>query len=144
MNTLPWSPRPVSIALFQFAMSSEPEENLARALEGIRQAAVRQADIVCLPELFRSPYFCVHERCERDYSEPLDGVVLKSLSAAAAAHNIAIVGGSLYERTPEGKLFNTSLVFSKDGSLAGTYRKGDTKHYLPRFPVPQILPSSCQ
>lgn len=128
MNTLPWSPRPVSVALFQFAMSTDPEENLRRALEGIQQAAAQQADIVCLPELFRSPYFCVHEKSDRDYSEPLDGVVSKALSEAARSHKIAIIGGSIYERTPEGKLFNTSIVLHKDGSVAGTYRKVHIPH----------------
>jgi predicted amidohydrolase len=128
MNTLPWYPRLVSIALFQFAMSPQPEENLARALRGIRRAAEQKADIVCLPELFRSPYFCVAERSPRDYSEPLDGRVLQSLCEVAREHQIAIVGGSIYEKTPEGTLFNTSIVIKKDGTLAGTYRKVHIPH----------------
>ena len=128
MNITPWSPRLVSIALYQFAMSAEPEVNLACALRGIEQAAAQKADIVCLPELFRSPYFCVHEKSDRDYSEPLEGSVLDALSSAAKKHSIAIVGGSIYERTKDGKLFNTSLVLRKDGSLAGNYRKVHIPH----------------
>jgi predicted amidohydrolase len=128
MNTIPWSPRPVSIALFQFAMSPEPEVNLSRALEGIQRAADRGADIVCLPELFRSPYFCVHEKSPRDYSEPLEGPVLDALCAAAKKHRIAIVGGSIYERALDGRLFNTAPVITKDGALAGTYRKVHIPH----------------
>jgi len=109
-------------------MSNEPEENLARALAGIERAAQQKADIVCLPELFRSPYFCVHEKCQRDYSEPLNGPVLEALSSAAKKNKIAIVGGSIYERTDEGTLFNTSVVLHRDGSLAGTYRKVHIPH----------------
>lgn len=128
MNTIPWSPRSVSIALYQCAMSPNPEENLARALHGIAQAAEQKADIVCLPELFRSPYFCVHEKSARDYSEPLEGAVASALSAAAVKHRIAIVGGSIYERTADNRRFNTSLVFRSDGSLCGTYRKVHIPH----------------
>jgi predicted amidohydrolase len=128
MNTIPWYPRPVSVALYQFPMTPEPQENLDHALLGVRQAAQQGADIVCLPELFRSPYFCVHEKSARDYSEPLDGPVLKALTATAKECGIAIIGGSIYERTPEGKLFNTSMVISKCGELCGTYRKVHIPH----------------
>jgi predicted amidohydrolase len=128
MPSTPWSPRPVSIALAQFAMSTEPKENLERALQGIEQAAKQGADIVCLPELFRSPYFCVNEKCERDYAEPIEGPVLKALSAAAEKLNIAVVGGSIYERATSGKLYNTSIVIKRNGELSGTYRKVHIPH----------------
>lgn len=128
MNPNPWIPRPVSIALAQFAMSVEPEDNLTRALNGIEQAARGGADIVCLPELFRSPYFCVHEQPARDYSEAIDGPVLDALSSAAKKLKIAIVGGSIYERASDGKLYNTSMVINKEGDLAGTYRKVHIPH----------------
>jgi predicted amidohydrolase len=128
MNILPWSPRPVTIALAQFAMTPNPDENLACALNHIKKAAERKADLVCLPELFRSPYFCVHEKSARDYSEPADGQVQEALGSAAKAHNIAIIGGSIYERTSAGKLYNTSLVFDKTGQFLGTYRKVHIPH----------------
>jgi predicted amidohydrolase len=128
MNILPWSPRPVTIALAQFAMTPSPDENLACALGYIQNAARSKADVVCLPELFRSPYFCVHEKSARDYSEPAEGQVQDALSSAAKAHNIAIVGGSIYEKTSSGKLYNTSLVFNKTGEFLGTYRKVHIPH----------------
>ena len=128
MPSAPWSPRPVSIALAQFAMGTEPKENLERALQGIEQSAKQGADIVCLPELFRSPYFCVKEKCERDYAEPIEGPVLKALSAAAKKLNIAVVGGSIYERATSGKLYNTALVIKRDGELSGIYRKVHIPH----------------
>lgn len=128
MEQLPWSPRPVTIALAQFSMSVEPEENLATAIGYIRQAAARKADIVCLPELFRSPYFCQAERSDRDYREEVPGAVGKRLSAVAQELSIAIVAGSVYERDGTTQGFNTSQVFGKDGVLKGTYRKVHIPH----------------
>lgn len=123
MNGLPWTPRPVTIALAQFAMSPEPAENLSCALSYIERAAERKADVVCLPELFRSPYFCVHETSPRDYAEPLSGEVVAALSSAAKKNSIAIVGGSFYESAQDQKRFNTSVVFNRSGELLGSYRK---------------------
>lgn len=128
MTTPPWTPRLVTVALAQFAMSSDPSENLARAVTMIRQAAARRAQVVCLPELFRSPYFCIEERCARDYSEDIHAEVATVLSAEARANHIAIIGGSLYERTAQGELFNTCPVFGADGTLLGTYRKSHIPH----------------
>ena len=128
MNTPPWTPRPVSIALAQFAMSSEPGENLETAITLIRQAAARKAQIVALPELFRTPYFCIEERCSRDYTEELPGEVAKVLCAEAKKLRIAIVAGSVYERTAHGKRFNTSFVIDSKGDLLGTYRKVHIPH----------------
>jgi agmatine deiminase len=109
-------------------MSSEPEENLSIAVDYIKRAAKQGADIVSLPELFRSPYFCIHERPQRDYSEPLDGPLLAALTETAKREHIAIVGGSFYERTPSGELFNTAIVINKGGDLVGTYRKVHIPH----------------
>jgi agmatine deiminase len=128
MAIQPWTPRLVTVALAQFAMSSEPAENLACAVSMIRQAAARRAQIVCLPELFRSPYFCIEERCARDYSEDIHAEVAAVLSAEARLNQIAIIGGSVYERTARGELFNTSPVFAPDGTLLGTYRKSHIPH----------------
>jgi predicted amidohydrolase len=128
MNILPWSPRPVTVALAQFAMTADPEANLATALGFIEAAAARKADIVCLPELFRSPYFCVIEKSPRDYSEPVEGAVLNALTSASKRLGIAIVGGSIYERASDGKLFNTSIVCNKLGEFLGTYRKVHIPH----------------
>ena len=128
MNQLPWTPRPITIALTQFAMSADPDENLERAVAHIRQAAARKAHIVALPELFRSPYFCVEESCSRDYSEELPGAVVKVLCAEAQSLGIAIVAGSVYERAKGGKKFNTACVINSSGELLGTYRKVHIPH----------------
>lgn len=124
----PWPARPVKVALAQFAMTSSPAENLETAVSSIREAASQKADIVCLPELFRTPYFCRDPHTSVDYTEEVPGEVGKVLSAEAKNLNIAIVAGSVYERTAENKRFNTAIVINRDGELCGTYRKVHIPH----------------
>lgn len=127
-NATPWTPRPVTIALAQFAMSADPDNNLERAVALIREAAARRAQIVALPELFRSPYFCIQEHCARDYSEPLPGSVTEVLCSEAKTLGVAIIAGSVHERAAAGKKFNTSFVINSSGELLGTYRKVHIPH----------------
>lgn len=127
-NPLPWSPRPVKVALAQFSMSDSPERNLETAISFIREASAKKAQVVCLPELFRSPYFCVEERCRTDYSEELPGSLGAALRNEAANAKIAIVAGSVYERTSSGELYNTSMVIDAHGMLLGAYRKVHIPH----------------
>lgn len=124
----PWTPRIVRLALAQFAMSTEPAENLKKAEKYILQAGKSAAQIVCLPELFRSPYFCKEPQSNRDYAESLPGEIVPALSAIAAEAQIALVAGSVYERTSSGELFNTALVFNQKGELLGDYRKVHIPH----------------
>lgn len=129
MNTqTPWTPQIVTLALAQFAMQTEPAANLATALRYIADAAAQKADIVCLPELFRSPYFCITEKSSRDYSESIEGEVLPALQHAAQKHGVSIVGGSIYERSNDNKLFNTALIINKSGDFLGSYRKIHIPH----------------
>ncbi len=109
------------------AMSENPDTNLERAEIGIRQAASKECDIICLPELFRSPYFCIQESCPVDYAEKSRKPVSDVLSALAAEYKVTIVGGSIYEER-EGTRFNTSLVFGPNGQLLGEYRKTHIPH----------------
>jgi predicted amidohydrolase len=128
ITNTPWTPTIITLALAQFGMSSDPSENLEKALSYIKQAGQQGADIVCLPELFRSPYFCLQEKSERDYAErSLDGIV-GALSEAAKAYQVAIIGGSVYEQAVDGRRFNTALVIHKSGELLGSYRKTHIPH----------------
>jgi N-carbamoylputrescine amidase len=106
-------------------MQCEPrlEVNLTRALEKIAAAARGGAQIICLPELFRSQYFCQREDAALfDLAEPIPGPTTEALSAAAREHGVVIVG-SLFERRAAGVYHNTAAVFDADGRLAGLYRK---------------------
>jgi len=115
--------RSVKIALVQMSCSEDVADNLARALARIEEAAAAGAQIVCLPELFRSRYFCQSEDHDNfDLAEPIPGPSSEALSAAAKRHGVVIVG-SLFERRTAGVYHNTAVVLDADGSLAGIYRK---------------------
>ena len=116
-------------------MSANPAENLGPAISVIREAAARKAHIVCLPELFRSPYFCVTEKSPVDYAETVPGEVGTLLCKEAKALNISIVTGSVYEKTPSGDLFNTAMVINAKGELCGTYRKVHIPHAVSYTPL---------
>jgi predicted amidohydrolase len=113
----------VDLGLLQMPMVEDPAANLVKALQLVSQAAQKGAQIICLPELFRSPYFPQVPSPPRDYSEPLLGEVSEALSNAAATHKVVLVGGSIFEATGDGKGFNTTLVYGTEGELIGKYRK---------------------
>ena len=111
------------VGLVQMRCSEDPEENLARALAGVEQAAGRGAGLVCLQELFRSRYFPQSEDpAHFELAEPLPGPTSEALSKAAVAHGVAIVG-SVFERRAAGVYHNTAIVLDAGGALVGTYRK---------------------
>lgn len=117
--------RTVTVGLIQIKMSAAAAENLRHAEEMVARAVEQGAQIVCLPELFLGPYFCQKKDNKSAFSiaEPIPGPTIQALSNIAKKHKIVLVGGSLFEKSPEGKFFNTTPVFDTDGSLLGTYRK---------------------
>ena len=117
-----------TLGLIQMRCSPEPKENLAKAIDRIHEAAKRGAQIVCLPELFLSPYFCkTHDMQLFDLAEPIPGPSSEKLAAVAKQAGVAVVA-SIYEKQMEGLYYNTAAVFDADGSLLGTYRKMHIPH----------------
>ncbi len=111
------------LGLVQMACGDAPERNLAAALERIAEAARRGAQIVCLPELFRSHYFCQEENADWfDLAETIPGPTTEALSRAARQHRTVIVG-SVFERRCAGVYHNSAVVVNVDGDLLGIYRK---------------------
>ena len=111
------------VGLIQMACGPDPEANLARAVGFVADAARRGAQIACLPELFRSQYFCQREDpATFDLAEPVPGPTTERLAAAARANNICIVG-PLFERRAPGLYHNSAAVIDADGRLLGLYRK---------------------
>jgi len=100
-----------------------PEDNFAKAVEQISQAARQGAQIVCLQELFRSRYFCQSEdtACFR-LAESIPGPTTEVLSKIAAEHEIVLVV-PLFEKRTEGLFHNTAVVIDADGTVLGKYRK---------------------
>jgi N-carbamoylputrescine amidase len=112
-----------TVGLIQMRCRSEPEANLETAAARIRQAADAGAQIVCLPELFRSPYFCQREDPALfDLAEPIPGPSTERLGQVAR-ETATVVVGSLFERRTVGVYHNTAVVLDADGRLLGLYRK---------------------
>ena len=117
------SPRPVKIGLVQQSCSPDPQQNLEKAITGIREAAGQGAQIICLQELFTSLYFCqIEDHKYFDLAEPIPGPSTESLGALAAELQVVIVA-SLFEKRAPGLYHNTAAILDADGSLLGIYRK---------------------
>ncbi|HEY8514342.1 MAG TPA: carbon-nitrogen hydrolase [Candidatus Binatia bacterium] len=117
------SGRSVKVGLVQMRCSEDVRDNLARALARIDEAAAGGAQIVCLPELFRSRYFCqAEDHANFALAEPIPGPSTEALSQAAKKNGVVVVG-SLFERRAAGVYHNTAVVLDADGSLLGVYRK---------------------
>ena len=113
----------LSVALVQHACSASREENLQRSINGIRQAAQQGAQLILLPELHTSLYFCQTEATQNfDLAEPIPGATSQQLADVARELQVVIVA-SLFEKRAAGIYHNTAVVLERDGSLAGRYRK---------------------
>jgi len=111
------------VGLVQMRCTESAAKNQAAAERGIREAAKKGATVVCLPELYRSLYFCQSEdHANFKLAEAIPGPSTKALSALAKKLKIAIVG-SLFERRSAGVYHNTAVVLDTDGRLTGMYRK---------------------
>jgi len=103
--------------------SERPEDNLSRAIEGIREAARQGAQIVCTQELFRSRYFCqVEDPARFELAEPIPGPTSEALAKVAAESGVHLVA-SLFEHRAEGLYHNTAVVIDAEGHVVGRYRK---------------------
>ena len=115
--------RTVKIGLVQHSCSSVRDENIAKAVKGIREAAAQGANIVCMQELFSSLYFCDRE----DYApfklaESIPGASTELLQSVAKELGVVIIA-SLFEKRAEGIYHNTAAVIDADGTYLGKYRK---------------------
>jgi N-carbamoylputrescine amidase len=103
--------------------SSEPDDNIERAAAHVREAAKRGATVICLPELFRTQYFCQREDAALfDLAEPVPGPTSGRFSQLAKELHVTIVV-SLFERRAPGLYHNTAVVIGVDGTITGKYRK---------------------
>jgi N-carbamoylputrescine amidase len=113
----------VTVGLIQMRCGSEPEANLDKAVARIRQAASDGAQIICLPELFRSQYFCQRQDPSLfDLAEPVPGPSTERLGQVAHETGTVIIA-SLFERRAAGVYHNTAAVIDADGKLLGIFRK---------------------
>ncbi|HTY01744.1 MAG TPA: carbon-nitrogen hydrolase [Bacteroidota bacterium] len=111
------------VALVQMKVGGDAGKNLAAAAESIADAARKGADVVCLPELFASPYFCQVEDVRHfGLAEPLPGPTTDRLAAVARKEKIAVIV-PVFERRGAGVYHNSLAVIDKTGDVVGIYRK---------------------
>ncbi len=117
------SPDTFRMAVVQHACAADRATNIERAAAGIREAADRGAQVVCLQEIFNAPYFCKAECAERfDLAEPIPGPTVTALQPVARELAVALVV-PVFERRAAGVYHNSAAVLDADGSLLGVYRK---------------------
>src|ERR1700722_6752431 len=106
----------------------EPEQNMERGIAHVCAAADRGAELICLPELFQTQYFCQREDTALfDLAEPIPGPATQRLGDLARELKITIIA-SLFERRAPGIYHNTAAILGTDGELAGVYRKMTIPH----------------
>jgi N-carbamoylputrescine amidase len=117
------APARFRVGLVQMRVGSDPAGNLEAAIARIREGAAGGAQVVCLPELFRTPYFCQHEDPALfDLAEPIPGPTSDALARIARDLRVVIIA-SLFERRAAGVYHNTAVVLDADGAERGRYRK---------------------
>ena len=98
---LPEAPEKYRVGLVQMSATGDPEHNLQHAVEWVRKAAAQGAQIVCLPELFQTQYFCQREDAALfDLAESIPGPTTAKLSDLAKQLNIVLVASLFEKRTP--------------------------------------------
>jgi len=122
--------RSVSLAALQFGCSWDRDDNLAKADRLVRRAAAEGAQVVLLPELFETPYFCAVQKSSfYDLAHPLSGHPTVAHFRRLAAELGVVIPVSLYERAGMA-LFNSAVVIDADGKVVGHYRKS----HIPQAP----------
>ncbi len=112
-----------TLGLVQMAAAPDPEHNLERASHLVEQAAQRGAQLICLPELFRTQYFCQREDPALfDLSEGIPGPTTEALGKIARARRIMIIA-PVFERRAPGLYHNSVALLDGEGRIAGVYRK---------------------
>jgi N-carbamoylputrescine amidase len=124
------------LGLIQSSTSADKQANVEKAVAGIREAAKRGANIVCLQELFASPYFCqVEDAALFDLAEPIPGPTSDAVAKAAKDAKVTVVS-SVFEKRTAGVYHNTAVVYGPDGAELARYRKmhiPDDPQYYEKF-----------
>jgi N-carbamoylputrescine amidase len=113
----------VTVGLIQLRAETDPHVNVQRAVSAVRDAAAQGAQIICLQELFRTPYFCQTEDfAPFALAEPIPGPTTDLLGALAGELSVVLVV-PVFEQRARGLYHNSAVVFDADGSSLGAYRK---------------------
>jgi N-carbamoylputrescine amidase len=116
-------PGKFTTALLQLKIEKDINHNLQQAADWVSKAADEGAEVICLPELFRSQYFCQKEDIDFfNLAETIPGPSTQLLSGIARDKNVVIVA-SLFEKRAPGIYHNTAVVLDNKGNISGMYRK---------------------
>ncbi|HCR14306.1 MAG TPA: carbon-nitrogen hydrolase [Solidesulfovibrio sp.] len=119
---------PFTLALVQMSPEKTVAGSLEKAAARVAEAAGRGAQVVCLPELFATPYFCRNQdHAAFDLAEPIPGPTTAAMAAVAKAAGVVVVA-PLFERRGPGCFQNSLAVLGPDGGLLGVYRKMHIPH----------------
>ncbi|PYT08825.1 MAG: acyltransferase [Acidobacteria bacterium] len=112
-----------TVGLVQMAAMADPNENIQRAASFVEQAAGLGAQVICLPELFRSQYFCQREDAALfDLAEPVPGPSTDVLGKIAKARKVTVIA-PVFERRAAGLYHNSAAIIDTEGNVSGLYRK---------------------
>jgi agmatine deiminase len=118
----------VTIGLIQTRVSEDPEANIKKTVERIKEAAKKGANIICLQELYRSKYFPREEKIDAArFAETIPGESTSVFSSLAKELSIVIIV-PVFEKVPGGNYYNSAVVIDADGKLMDTYRKIHVPH----------------
>lgn len=119
----------IKVGLIQTKVGDDLQANREKTASFIKQAAKKGAGIVCLQELFANRYFAqIKDKKYFELAEPIPGPLSNFLAECASRNRVFLVGGSIYEKGEDGKLYNTTLIYDPKGNLSGKYRKMHIPH----------------
>lgn len=125
-----------TIAVVQLNLNDTPENNLKKCTKWVREAAKEGAEVISLPELYSSHYFCQSEDTDNfALAEPLYSTSFQAFSALAKELGVVIIV-PFFEKRMAGVYHNSAYIIDADGSEAGLYRKmhiPDDPHYYEKF-----------
>lgn len=111
------------VGVLQLAFSADVNKNLKKAVVWVKKAAKQGAEIVCLPELYRSQYFCQKEDTSLfDLAETIPGTSSIAFQKIAKENKVSIIV-PIFEKRTNGLYHNTAIIINSDGKILGTYRK---------------------
>lgn len=116
-------PQKFSVGLIQIKLSKNPDDNLKKAVAWINKAAKQGANVICLPELFKTQYFCQKEDIKNfELAETIPGPSTDEIGRAARKNKVAVIT-SIFEKRASGMYHNSIALISPNGEIEGIYRK---------------------
>lgn len=115
--------RKYTVGLIQLSYSENLEDNMSKTVSWVEKAAKQGANVICLPELYRSQYFCQKEDFNSfDLAETIPGPSTEAFQKVAKVNNVAVVV-PIFEKRASGLYHNSAVVIDSDGEILGIYRK---------------------